>query len=378
MLIALAAWAAAVFAQRPSWDERCSSACCWDWVARPSSPLAVAAGLSAAGVCILAVAAIRRRHFAREEAANAVRGIVIGVAALLTFIASYPYLWTDPITHTRHLFAFRVEEMAAQSSDWPVMAVPNRVEALRRINFNFTERYNLTAAVISLFGGPKTAPLVRQAEFLLPLLGIALMAGLAIRDGPYRRARWCSPSSAVRSWSRSSACALSSTATMCRWPPRRGRRRRRPGMAGRERSVAPQRQGPAGARHWEPAALKKRDGKTRTNEHVGDDQERLAGAHQSRARPASATNRSRNSIPAPGSSPRLGSRSTLAECADGDQAKALISLISEALADGENVSICAKSIWNSWRRTPPRHGRRKSDKRLDRNETAPWSSRSRA
>jgi hypothetical protein len=186
VLIALAAWAAAVFAQRPSWGRAMLVGVLLGLGgATKLSPLAVAAGLSAAGVCILAVAAIRRRHFAREEAVNAVRGIVIGVAALLTFIASYPYLWTDPITHTRHLFAFRVEEMAAQSSDWPVMAVPNRVEALRRININFTERYNLTAAVISLFGGPKTAPLVRQAEFLLPLLGIALMAGLAIRDGPY-------------------------------------------------------------------------------------------------------------------------------------------------------------------------------------------------
>ena len=110
---------------------------------------------------------------------------MIGVAALLTFIASYPYLWPNPIAHTRHLFAFRVEEMAAQSSDWPVMAVPNRVEALRRVNVNFTERYNLSASLIALLGGPRTASLVRQVEFLIPVLGIVLMAGMAVRDGPY-------------------------------------------------------------------------------------------------------------------------------------------------------------------------------------------------
>ncbi|HEX2282149.1 MAG TPA: hypothetical protein VHG52_10370, partial [Thermomicrobiales bacterium] len=89
-----------------------------------------------------------------------------------------------PIAHTRHLFAFRVEEMAAQSSDWPVMAVPTRVEALRRVNLNFTERYNLTDSVVSWLGGT-TPRLIRQLELLIPVLGIVLMAGLAVRDGPY-------------------------------------------------------------------------------------------------------------------------------------------------------------------------------------------------
>jgi len=185
LLIALAAWAAASFASSPT----CGRAILLGVLlglggATKLSPLVLAAGLSAAGVVIFAVATIRRRCFAPQEAANAARGIVIGVVALLSFIASYPYLWSNPIAHTRHLFAFRVEEMAAQSSDWPVMAVPNRVEALHRINVNFTERYNLSAAVISWFGGT-TAQVVRQVEFLIPVIGIILMAGLAVRDGPY-------------------------------------------------------------------------------------------------------------------------------------------------------------------------------------------------
>jgi hypothetical protein len=186
LLIALAAWAAALFARRPSWESAVLLGVLLGLGgATKLSPLAVAAGLSAAGVLVFAATTIRRRRFAREEAAYAVRGLAIGVAAMLTFIASYPYLWTNPIAHTRHLFAFRVEEMAAQSSDWPVMAVPNRVEALRRVNFNFTERYNLSATVISLVSGPAMIGPVRQVEFLIPLLGMVLMAGLAIRDGPY-------------------------------------------------------------------------------------------------------------------------------------------------------------------------------------------------
>jgi hypothetical protein len=184
--IALSAWAAAAFARCPRWRRAVLVGVLLGLGgATKLSPLTVAAGLSAAGVLSFAVATVRRRRFARDEAAYAVRGIAIAVAALLTFIASYPYLWSNPIAHTRHLFAFRVEEMAAQSSDWPVMAVPSRVEALRRVNVNFTERYNLSALLIAVLGGPRTVSMPRQVEFLIPLLGLVLMAGMAVRDGPY-------------------------------------------------------------------------------------------------------------------------------------------------------------------------------------------------
>ena len=186
LLIALAAWAAAWFAGHPTWGRATLLGVLLGLGgATKLSPLAVAASLSAGGVLIVVVTTMRRRKVAAREAAYAVRGVVIGVAALLVFVASYPYLWSNPIAHTRHLFAFRAEEMAAQSSNWPEMAVPNRVEALRRVNLNFTERYNLSASVISLLGGPRAAPLVRQLEFLISVLGIGLMAGMALRDGPY-------------------------------------------------------------------------------------------------------------------------------------------------------------------------------------------------
>jgi len=185
LLIALAALAGASFARSPSRGRATLLGVLLGLGgATKLSPLAVAAGLSVAGVTIFAVTTVRRRRFALQEAKYAARGVLIGIAALLTFVASYPYLWPNPIAHTRQLFAFRVEEMATQSSDWPVMAVPNRAEALRRVNLNFTERYNLSAAVISRLGGT-TTHLIRQLEFVIPVLGIVLMAGLAVRDGPY-------------------------------------------------------------------------------------------------------------------------------------------------------------------------------------------------
>ncbi len=74
--------------------------------------------------------------------------------------------------------------MATPASDWPAMAVPSRVEALRRVSVNFTERFSLTGTSISRLESPSDLPLVRQTEFLIPLVGILIMAGMAIRDGP--------------------------------------------------------------------------------------------------------------------------------------------------------------------------------------------------
>jgi hypothetical protein len=280
LLIALAAWAAAAFSRCPSWRRAVLIGVLLGLGgATKLSPLAVAAGLSATGVLAFVAAAIRRRRFAPDEAAYAVRSIVIAVVAALIFIASYPYLWPNPIAHTRHLFAFRVEEMAAQSSDWPVMAVPNRVDALRRVNVNFTERYNLSASLIALFGGAKTASMVRQGEFLIPVLGLVLMAGMAVRDGPY------SPSASVlavlggqvlitilgmrsefdRYHVPMALLGAVAAAVALEW------------LVWRAQSLLVVKDRPAPATGNMARGIR-RVARIRTNDHVGDDQERLAGA----------------------------------------------------------------------------------------------------
>ena len=183
--IALAAWAAAVLARRPTPARAILlGALLGLGGATKLSPLVVAAAISAGGVLIWAARAVRHRRLVARDATPAIIGLLVGITAITTFVASYPYLWPDPIGRTRNLFAFRAEEMAAQSSDWPVMAVPNRVEALRRVNVNFTERFSLSAAVFTRLGRDQGPLLVRQAEFLIPVAGVVIMAGMAIRDGP--------------------------------------------------------------------------------------------------------------------------------------------------------------------------------------------------
>jgi hypothetical protein len=228
LLIALAAWAAVLFARAPGWPRTILlGALLGLGAATKLSPLAVAVGLGAAAASLLAVAALRqrlKRHaplvsfrrrrnlgsgsptFAahrdspparnnttplqpalipRREATFALHGLLVVAAALVTFVASYPYLWPDPVARTRNLFAFRAEEMATQAADWPVMAVPTRAEALRRVGVNFTERYSLSGAIAAWFGRGSIALPVRQVELMLPLAGIALMTAMAARDGPY-------------------------------------------------------------------------------------------------------------------------------------------------------------------------------------------------
>ena len=185
LLVVLAAWAAAALARRPTPGRAILLGVLLGLGgATKLSPLVVAAGISAGGVLLCAVRVVQRRRLMARDAMHAINGLIVGMAAVVTFVASYPYLWPNPVDRTRNLFAFRAEEMAAQSTDWPVMAVPNRVEALRRVNLNFTERFSLSATVISSLGGHSGLPLVRQAEFLIPVIGVVIMAGRAIRAGP--------------------------------------------------------------------------------------------------------------------------------------------------------------------------------------------------
>jgi hypothetical protein len=185
-LIALSALAAAALARRPGWRRAIVlGALLGLGGATKLSPLFIAVGLSAAGVATCVVAGLRLQRFPHREARYAVLGLIVAVAAMTTFIASYPYLWPDPIGRMRHLFAFRAEEMATQASDWPVMAVPTRREALRRVAVNFTERYSFTSSLATSLGTHGAMVPLRAIELTIPTAGIAIMAGIAARDGPY-------------------------------------------------------------------------------------------------------------------------------------------------------------------------------------------------
>jgi hypothetical protein len=188
-LIALTALAAASLTRRPTVPRGALVGIVLGLgAATKLSPLVLAVGISVAAALALAVGRLWPRRFPPGIRALAIPGVAIGAAALLTFVAVYPYLWSDPIGRTRQLFAFRATEMAAQASDWPVMAVPSRAEALRRVGINFSERFSLSAAIGDWLGGLTPPVALLQTELLLPLAGMVIMVimvGMAARAGPH-------------------------------------------------------------------------------------------------------------------------------------------------------------------------------------------------
>lgn len=184
LLIALAAVAAAWFGQCPSPPRAALvGGLLGLGGATKLSPLAVAVGL-----CLLLMGfagfQILVKRDVRTAAWTAISGAIVIGAAMATFVAVYPYLWGDPIEHTRRLFEFRTVEMAAQASDWPVMAVPSRWEAMRRSGLNFFERFNLLDRSFTVAGLGQAPGAVRAIEVGLAVIGLGVLAVAAIRAGP--------------------------------------------------------------------------------------------------------------------------------------------------------------------------------------------------
>ncbi len=181
LLIALAGLAALRLAERPSWPRAIAFGVLLGLGgATKLSPLLLALSVALLGLSLLVVA--------KREGQHSPLGwhlVSVPLSAMLTFVAVYPYLWPDPIRRALNLFTFRVEEMATQSSDWPVMAVPTRAAALARIGTNFEERYSLAGgleALVRNFTGIELA--LPRPDLPLAIAGLLVLAALGIRHGP--------------------------------------------------------------------------------------------------------------------------------------------------------------------------------------------------
>lgn len=182
LLVALAALAGAALAARPSWPRAALLGGLLGLGASAKlSPFFVSLPLATLGAALLIAAAIRARRVPsprRDPLPWAL--IALPLVAAATFVASYPYLWPDPIGRTGNLFAFRIREMAQQSADWPVMAVPTRGEALRRVGVNFDERFSILGGLAAAAGLRGRPPAI---ELLLAVAGGVVLLGLAVARG---------------------------------------------------------------------------------------------------------------------------------------------------------------------------------------------------
>jgi hypothetical protein len=148
------------------------------------SPLALTFPLAAAGIVLILHGWRSRSAAARHDAALGWRLLVQPAIAGATFVASYPYLWPDPIGRTLALFRFRAGEMHNQGVIWPELNVHGPIDALGRIGNWLGEVDSVTGyaigAVARLFG------LTWQpmgGDLLLALIGALILLVLAIQRG---------------------------------------------------------------------------------------------------------------------------------------------------------------------------------------------------
>jgi hypothetical protein len=104
--------------------------------------------------------------------------------ATASFIASYPYLWPDPIRRTLYLIQFRSVEMQNQGEIWQELDIDGPIDALGRIGHWLGDVDSVTGqgidAVARLFG-LSWKPM--GLDLVLAVIGTEILLFLAIQHG---------------------------------------------------------------------------------------------------------------------------------------------------------------------------------------------------
>jgi hypothetical protein len=200
LLVALSVLAEVWLARRPTWGRAILLGIVLGiGTSLKLSPIFVAFGLAAIGVGILVgphlarfrpVGWVWRRSGADDWSIHRLGWMLIAlpVIAGAFFVASYPYLWADPVGRTNDLFEFRRAEMENQSRIWGDAAIKSRAEALTRTWDMLEVRYSATGKFLVKAGilEPRTGnPNGEEPGYDLPfaLTGLAIFAATALWRG---------------------------------------------------------------------------------------------------------------------------------------------------------------------------------------------------
>jgi hypothetical protein len=101
------------------------------------------------------------------------------------FVASYPYLWADPVGRTQVLFDFRREEMANQSRIWGDQAIGSRPEAIQRTWSMLEYRYSATGRILAKLHLRGLDEHGWEAGYDLPfaITGVLIFIAIALKRG---------------------------------------------------------------------------------------------------------------------------------------------------------------------------------------------------
>jgi hypothetical protein len=182
LLVVLAALSAMGLAARPSWPRAVLLGVLLGFGgATKLSPLLIALALAGLGALLVWRG---RRGRAPTVSALGWRLLAQPFVAAATFVASYPFLWPDPIDRTRMLFWFRAHEMENQGIIWTNLEVPTRTEALARIG-QWLGVHDTTSGTVLAWLGGRTGHAWPPIALDLPLdlIGAEVFAILAMRRG---------------------------------------------------------------------------------------------------------------------------------------------------------------------------------------------------
>lgn len=190
LTIALAALAAARFAERPTWVRAgLLGVALGLGGAAKLSPLA----LGAAFVLIALLVFARRlvplwMAKSRPSSRFAWQLLSVPLISVATFVLSYPYLWPHPIRNTYRLFAFRADSFALQISAFPQTEVTGFSNLVQRLDDELGRRLSLTRWISRQIesGLGWTLPdswNIERLDIVLALIGCLLIVGLVLRQG---------------------------------------------------------------------------------------------------------------------------------------------------------------------------------------------------
>lgn len=165
--IALSAWLAGRLAARPGWARAVLLGIAIGLGGGTKlSPLGIAVALAALGVVLAARKAHRRL------------GVMLmstPLVAAITFVASYPYLWRDPITNSRNLYDYRTWGMEVQGEIWTQVAIASPWEALQHSWRRFgSEDWSIIGRFFSV---------AWSMETIVALIGAGVLIWLVSRRG---------------------------------------------------------------------------------------------------------------------------------------------------------------------------------------------------
>jgi hypothetical protein len=180
LTIALAAVAAYRFADRPTWLRAILLGVMIGLGGSAKlSPMGISVALAAMGALLILIRWIRRNGAGHNDLPPYTFGwqlISTPIVAAITLVASYPYLWRDPIDNTMNLLDYRTFGMELQSSLWSGIAVDGPVEALQRIGRRLGEEMTFLDRIGEAF--PAGSELAIAAAGLVALLWLVMKRGI--------------------------------------------------------------------------------------------------------------------------------------------------------------------------------------------------------